>query len=201
MRELILATHNRDKVRELAHALLGLPLDVRSIDDFGAWPEVDETGTTLEENAYLKADAAVAHFGRTSLADDTGLEVDALGGAPGVYSSRYAGIGVSYRDNVEKMLREMRGVAPDRRTARFRCAIAIVEPMGRRTCVEGVVEGEIATEARGEGGFGYDPLFVVRESGRTFAEMSLEEKRLVSHRGRALLAARRVLEEWYGLSA
>ena len=196
--KLVLATHNRDKVRELAHALLGLPYDVRSLDDFGPWPEVEETGVTLEENALLKADAAVEHFGLLALADDTGLEVDALGGAPGVYSSRYAGIGVSYADNVRKLVREMAGVPAEKRTARFRCVIAVVEPTGRRITVDGVCEGTILDAPRGEGGFGYDPVFLVPELGKTFAELSLEEKRTVSHRGRALAKARSVLLDWAG---
>ncbi len=194
--KLVLATHNRDKVRELAHALLGLPVDVRSLDDFGPWPEVEETGATLEENALLKADAAVAHFGLPALADDTGLEVDALGGAPGVYSSRYAGLDVSYEDNVRKLVHELTEVPSDRRGARFRCVIALVDPAGRRVTVEGACEGRILEAPRGTGGFGYDPVFLVPELGKTFAELSLEEKRTVSHRGRALLKARDVLLEW-----
>lgn len=196
MIRLILGTHNPDKIRELAHALQGLPLDVQAAD--ASWPDVEESGETLEANAFLKADAAVAHYRLPALADDTGLEVDSLGGAPGVYSSRYAGVGVSYRDNVEKLLRELNGVPEAARGARFRCVIALVDPDGRRACVEGVVEGRILSEARGEGGFGYDPVFWIPETGRTFAEMTLEEKRSTSHRGRALLAARRLLAEWYG---
>lgn len=198
--KLLLATHNRDKIRELAHALLGLPIEVQSLDDLPTLPEVDETGVTLEENAYLKADSAVAHSNLLALADDTGLEVDALNGAPGVYSSRYAGIGVSYADNVQKLLRELTGVPEAERTARFRCVIALVEPGGRRATAHGVVEGRILDHARGEGGFGYDPVFLVPEVGKTFAEMSLEEKRTVSHRGRALLQARALLQDWYGWS-
>lgn len=197
--QLLIASHNRDKSRELAHALQGLPIDVRTIDDVGEWPEVDETGATLEENARIKAHAGVLQFGLPTLADDTGLEVNALNGAPGIYSARYAGPGASYRDNVEKMLRELRDVPEADRTARFRCAIAIFDPDGREAIVHGEVDGRILTEVRGTGGFGYDPIFFVPELRKTFAEMSLEEKREISHRGRALRKARTVLEEWYGL--
>ncbi len=198
MRAVMLATHNRDKVRELAHALQDLPIDVRMPDDVGAWPEVEETGTTLTENARLKVEAALVAFPQyAALGDDTGLEVDALDGRPGVYSSRYAGIGVSYADNVRKLLQELSGVPEEKRTARFRCVIALADPDGRRAKVEGVAEGRILDAPQGNGGFGYDPVFLVPEFGKTFAELTLEEKRSVSHRGKALAAARRILMEWY----
>ena len=199
--QLLLASHNRDKSRELAHALQGLPIDVRTIDDVGEWPEVEETGATLEENARIKAHAGLHQFGLPTLADDTGLEVDALHGAPGVYSARFAGPDATYHDNVQKMLRELEGVPEAQRTARFRCAIAILDPGGREAIVHGEVDGRILEVARGTGGFGYDPIFFVAELGKTFAEMSPEEKRSVSHRGRALRKARRVLEEWYGFGS
>jgi XTP/dITP diphosphohydrolase len=197
--ELVLATNNRDKVRELAHALLGLPLRPVSVGDLGDWPEVEETGATLAENALLKARETLRRVGRPCLADDTGLEVDALGGAPGVRSSRFAGENVTYRDNVEKLLREMAGVPESERGARFRCVIALADPDGREEMVEGVVEGTILNAPRGAGGFGYDPVFLVRETGRTFAEMSVAEKGVLSHRGRAMAAAREILARWYGL--
>jgi XTP/dITP diphosphohydrolase len=194
--EVVLGTRNRDKVVELAHALQDLPVRVISVGDLGDWPEVEETGATLEENALLKARAALANTGRITLADDTGLEVDAIGGAPGVYSSRFAGPGATYRDNVVKLLREMRGVEAEARTARFRCVIALLHPDGREAAVAGVAEGLILEEARGEGGFGYDPVFLVPEAGRTFAELTVEEKDRWSHRGKAMRAAHRVLETW-----
>ncbi|MEZ4652362.1 MAG: XTP/dITP diphosphatase [Candidatus Eisenbacteria bacterium] len=197
--QLLLSSHNRDKSRELAHALLGLPIDVRTLDDVGDWPEVEETGTTLEENALIKARAGLAHFGIPTLADDTGLEVDALNGAPGVYSARFAGPDATYADNVNKMLTVMAGVPEGERSARFRCVIAILDPDGRETVVSGEVSGRMLTAVRGDKGFGYDPIFFVPETGKTFAEMSLEEKREVSHRGRALAKARAVLQEWYDL--
>jgi XTP/dITP diphosphohydrolase len=197
-RDLVLATNNRDKVREMAHALQGLPLRLIPVAELGDWPEPEETGATLEENALLKARAALERTGRLCLADDTGLEVEALGGAPGVHSSRYAGSDVTYAQNVEKLLRELAEVPAERRQARFRCVIALVEPGGRKATVEGIVEGRIRFEACGDGGFGYDPVFWVPETGRTFAEMTLAEKDGLSHRGRALAAVRRILETWYG---
>ena len=199
--ELVLATNNRDKVREMAHALQDLPVRPIAVGDLGDWPEVEETGTTLEQNALLKVRATVGRTGRPCLADDTGLEVDALGGAPGVFSSRYAGPNVTYADNVARLLRELSGVPEAERTARFRCVVAVADPDGREETVEGVVEGRIIFEPRGEGGFGYDPVFWAPESGLTFAEMGVAAKESISHRGRALAAARRVLIAWYGLGA
>lgn len=197
--QLVLATNNRDKVREMAHALQDLPVRPIAVGDLGEWPEVEETGTTLEQNALLKVRATVGRTGRPCLADDTGLEVDALGGAPGVYSSRFAGPNVTYADNVARLLRELEGVPEARRTARFRCVIALADPDGREATAEGLVEGRILCEPRGEGGFGYDPVFWAPESGLTFAEMSVAAKEAISHRGRALAAARRILIDWYGL--
>lgn len=198
MIDLVLGTKNRDKVRELAHALLGLPVRLISVGELGDWPEVEETGETLEENSLLKVRDAVRRSGLLSLADDTGLEVDALGGAPGVRSSRYSGEGATYAQNVARLLRELRGVPAERRTARFRCVVALAEPAGREACVEGVVEGWILDSPRGNGGFGYDPVFQAAETGLTFAEMGLVEKDAISHRGRALRAAREVLASWCG---
>lgn len=204
MKQLVLATQNRDKLRELVHALQGLPLRVLSHDDVGGWDEIEETGETLVENALLKARTVASHTGHAALADDTGLEVDALDGAPGVFSARFAGDGATYRDNVNKLLEELHGLPEAQRTARFRCVIAIVDPsLAEETTVEGTVEGWITSEPRGGDGFGYDPIFLVPDldhpqGGRTFAEMTLEEKKRVSHRGRALVAARAILEAWYG---
>jgi XTP/dITP diphosphohydrolase len=200
MIEVVLGSNNQDKLRELARALQGLPVRVVSVGSLGNWPEVEETGETLEANARLKVAAALARTGRPCLADDTGLEVDALGGAPGVRSSRYAGEHVTYAENVDRLLREMSGVPELRRTARFRCVIALADPDGREALAEGSVEGVILPERRGEGGFGYDPVFWVPSEQKTFAEMTLEEKTLLSHRGRAVRQARRVLESWYGLA-
>jgi XTP/dITP diphosphohydrolase len=185
----VLATANPDKAREirdilaaagLASGLAPRPADVA---------DVEETGDTLEENARLKAVALSEATGLPALADDTGLLVDALDGRPGVHSARYAGEGATYADNVAKLLDELRDVAAPARTARF-VTVAIARwPDGREIVATGRVDGAITTEARGAGGFGYDPVFVPDEGdGRTFAEMSASEKHRYSHRGRAFRA-------------
>lgn len=180
---LVLATANPHKAVEIASILRGVP-GLELVPRPESVPEVEETGDTLVENARLKAAALSAATGEAAVADDTGLEVDALGGAPGVWSARYAGPGASYADNVAKLLGEMEGVA-DRR-ARFRTVALVAWPEGRELLAEGCVEGTVAPEARGRAGFGYDPLFVPLEGdGRTFAEMAAGEKEEISHRGRA----------------
>jgi XTP/dITP diphosphohydrolase len=182
---LVLATANPDKAREIADALAGIELLPRP-DDV---PEVDETADTLEGNARLKAEALRDATDEAAVADDTGLEVEALDGRPGVYSARFAGEDATYADNVNKLLKELDGVPVDRRRARFRTVALVSFPDGRELAVEGSVDGTISTEARGDDGFGYDPLFIPDEGdGRTFAEMTLAEKQAVSHRGRAFRA-------------
>jgi XTP/dITP diphosphohydrolase len=186
---LVLASANPDKAAEISAimtaAVPGLDLMPRPAD----LPDVDETGTTLLENARLKAAAIAAATGEAGVADDTGLAVDALGGAPGVYSARFAGEGATYADNVDKLLKELDGVEPDRRTARFETVALVLWPDGREVAATGVVEGLITTAPRGDAGFGYDPIFVPREGGgRTFAELRPEEKHALSHRGRAFRA-------------
>lgn len=193
--KIVLATGNRDKVRELRHALDGLDIEILTRDDFPAVPETIEDGNTLDENALKKARELCAATGLAAVADDTGLEVDAIGGEPGVYSSRFAGPGATYADNVRLLLERMEGVPEKDRSARFRCVIALCEPTGAEVLVEGVCEGRILIEARGEGGFGYDPVFFVPSFGRTFAEMSVAEKDGISHRGRAMAKMRKLLEE------
>jgi XTP/dITP diphosphohydrolase len=180
---LVVASKNPDKIGEVEEVLAGLGL-VREIVRGLEWPDVEETEPTLVGNALLKARAVQRATGLTAVADDTGLEVDALGGEPGVHTARYAGPDASYADNVDKLLAEMDGVK--RRSARFKTAIALVDASGKEITVEGVVEGEITTEQRGDGGFGYDPVFSV--GGRTFAEMGSEEKHRISHRALALRA-------------
>jgi XTP/dITP diphosphohydrolase len=185
---LVLATANRDKAREIADALSGFELVPRPQDV----PEVDETAETLEGNARLKAAALCAATGEPAVADDTGLEVEALGGRPGVYSSRFAGPDASYADNVAKLLTDLDGV--DDRRARFRTVAFVKFPDGSEVVADGIVDGHIAREARGEEGFGYDPVFVPDDGdGRTFAEMTLAEKQKVSHRGRAFNALAELL--------
>ena len=186
---LVLASANPDKAAEisaiLSAAVPGLDLAPRP----DGVPDVDETGTTLLENARLKAAAVAAATGEAAVADDTGLVVDALDGAPGVWSARFAGDGSTYADNVAKLLSELAGVAPERRTARFETVALVRWPDRREVAATGAVEGVIATEGRGDGGFGYDPVFVpVEGNGRTFAELVPEEKHALSHRGRAFRA-------------
>lgn len=184
--QLVVATANPDKAAEIRAVLLDAGLDVELVPRPADVPEVDESGTTLEDNARLKAVALCRVTGLPAVADDTGLSVDALDGAPGVYSARYAGEDATYADNVEKLLGALAGVEPAARTARFSTVALACWPDGREVVAIGEVEGVIATEARGTGGFGYDPLFVpVEGDGRSFAEMSAEEKHRVSHRGRA----------------
>ncbi|HVW33234.1 MAG TPA: RdgB/HAM1 family non-canonical purine NTP pyrophosphatase [Acidimicrobiia bacterium] len=187
--KLVLASANPDKVAEirsiLTAALPGLELSPRPADI----PDVEETGTTLIDNARLKAAAIAAATGEAAVADDTGLLVDALDGAPGVWSARYAGEGATYADNVARLLRELAGVPAERRTARFETVALVAWPDGREVAVIGAVEGTIATEGRGGRGFGYDPVFIPDEGdGRTFAELLPVEKHAVSHRGRAFRA-------------
>lgn len=187
---IVLATNNPDKAAEI-QAILGDA--VRLVPRPADMAEVEETGDTLEDNARLKAVALVEATGLPAVADDTGLEVDALGGAPGVYSSRYAGAGATYDSNCEKLLRDLAGVPEAERTARFRTVALLRRPDGSEVVAEGVVEGVIATERRGAGGFGYDPVFVPDGEGRTFAEMG-EAKHEISHRGRAFRRLRDLLD-------
>ncbi len=192
MTTFVLATANPHKSLEMRAVLseLGVELLERP-DDV---PEVDETEATLEGNALLKARTLVAATGRAAIADDTGLFVDALEGRPGVFSARYAGEHASYDDNVAQLLGELEAVPQESRAARFRTVIAVVYPSGEELCVEGVLEGRIATGRRGANGFGYDPVFeVLGTGGRTLAELTPEEKNALSHRGRALRALAQVL--------
>ncbi len=181
----VLATFNRDKARELA-ALLALPgLEIVSLADWPAAVAPEEDGATLLENARIKARAALALTGLPSIADDTGLEVDALGGAPGIHAARYAGPGATYADNVAKLLRELAARPGVSRSARFRTACVALFPDGRELAAEGVLEGEIVDTPRGEHGFGYDPVFR-RPDGRTLAEIPVSEKNAISHRAVAV---------------
>jgi len=195
VRELLIATHNRDKVVEIAKALEGLPFKVLSADDLPAGlPEVEEDGETLLANAQKKARSAAKASGFLSVADDTGLEVDALEGAPGVYSARYAGPLCSYQDNCAKLLKEMQG--REDRKAVFRTVLVLAEPGGREDWVHGRCEGEIPLQASGEGGFGYDSVFYLKNKDKTFAQLSVEEKNQVSHRGLALNKLKLLLQRW-----
>lgn len=186
MIELVLATANPDKAREIAE-ILGTSVHLLPRPAFLG--EVEESGTSLVDNARLKAVAVAGAVGAPAVADDTGLEVDALGGAPGVWSARYAGPEATYADNVAKLLEALGDIPAARRTARFRTVALARWPGGREIVAEGVVEGHIAGSPRGEDGFGYDPVFVPDEGdGRTFAEMVAADKHRLSHRGRAFAA-------------
>ena len=191
--QLVLATNNDDKIREIRHLLEDLPVTVLTREDYLEFPDVEETGDTLEENAVLKAKAIAEFCDLPALADDSGLEVDALDGAPGIYSSRYAGENVTYEDNNKKLLTELKGTPQDKRTARFRCVIAICWGNGEVDAVEGTAEGYITEDISGGGGFGYDPVFYFPPLKKRFSEMSLEEKNSISHRGLALQKARDVI--------
>ncbi len=191
--QLVLATNNRDKIAEIRHLLDDLPITILTADDFLEFPDPEETGTTLEENAILKAKAIAAFTGLPALADDSGLEVDALDGAPGIYSSRYAGNNVTYKDNYTKLILKLVGVPHEKRTARFRCVIAIAWNESSIETVEGIVDGQIADTVRGDQGFGYDPVFYFLPLNKRFSEMTLDEKNEVSHRGKAMRAAKALI--------
>ena len=183
--KILLATHNKNKIIEITHALQGSGHEVLSLDDFPDLPDVIEDGDTLEHNSLKKARELFEYSGITTLADDTGLEVDALNGEPGVYSARWAGEGCTYKDNCDKMLREMKGIPSGKRNAAFRCVITIYGD-GILETASGELKGKITEYAQGEKGFGYDPVFMPNGYNVTLAEMDLEEKSRISHRGLAV---------------
>ncbi len=190
--KLVLATNNSDKIAEIRVLLGELPVTILTKADFPHFPDIPETALTLEGNAELKATGIRHATGIAALADDTGLEVDALDGAPGVFAARYAGENASYEDNCRKLLSELKGKPPSDRNARFRCVIAL----DWGDCVEkaeGMVEGIITDSLRGGSGFGYDPVFYYPPAGKTFAEMTLAEKNEISHRALALADARKLI--------
>jgi XTP/dITP diphosphohydrolase len=198
MRTLLLATSNQHKLEELRAILSDLPFKLLSLKDLQLDMLVEETGATFAENAELKARAYAQASGMLTLADDSGLEIDALGGAPGVRSARYLGRETTYEERFHKIVEQLNGLPMDQRTARFRCVIALADPSGSTRIVEGVIEGVIADAPRGKNGFGYDPIFFVPELGKTLAELAPEQKNRISHRGRAARAARILLENWSG---
>ena len=196
MRALLLATTNRHKVEEFRTIFATLPFTLFTLTDIQLDREVEETGTTFLENAELKARTYAQTSGMLSLADDSGLEIDALGGAPGVYSARFAGVDTPYEERFRLILKQLQGLPQHERTARFRCVISIAEPSGFCQSVEGVIEGVIADAPRGTNGFGYDPIFLLPELGKTTAEIAPEHKNRISHRGLAARKAREILEKW-----
>ena len=195
MRKIVLATANPGKLRELQAVLAGMDFEIVPQSAFGV-PEAEETGLTFIENALLKARNAAFYTGLPALADDSGLAVDALGGVPGIYSARYAGAGAGDRANIGKLLAELEGVPAERRTARFVCVLALLHHPADPTPLicQGSWEGTILTEPRGEGGFGYDPIFFVPGEQRTAAELEPAVKNQISHRGQALVLLRRYLQ-------
>lgn len=198
---LLMATRNKGKVQELAELLEDLSVQILTLADFPHLGEVEETGQTFSENAAIKARYAATETGLITLSDDSGLEVDALNGKPGVYSARFAGEPSDDQRNNEKLLAMLQGVPAEQRTARFVCAMAVVLP--RRGALPeifyttGSCSGVILEEQRGKGGFGYDPLFYVPQLKKTFAELTLEEKNLISHRGQALREMVQILRPIY----
>lgn len=194
MPKLLIATNNPGKFREFQQLLDSCGWDLVSPRDVGVDVNVEESGQTYAENARIKAEAYARASGLVALADDSGIEVDALGGAPGVHSARYGGPGLTDEERVERLLAAVRHVPDDGRTARFRCVIAIATPEGEVRYAEGTVEGRLAREPRGTNGFGYDPIFLLPERGLTTAELPPEEKNRISHRGRAAEQAKAILK-------
>lgn len=192
-RPLVLATRNQGKIAEFRELLSGFAVDIRSLNDFGPLPTVEEDGDTFEENAYKKAHFTARVLGFPALADDSGLVVPALGGEPGVRSARYAGEDANDFENNLKLLRAMEGLT--NRMAEFQCIIAIAVPRGPALIYEGKCEGEITEKMQGNHGFGYDPLFYYHPMKKTFAQMSIEEKNQVSHRGKAMAELRKEFDK------
>jgi len=181
---ILIATNNRDKVREIEQVFDLPDLILHTLDEFPGCPKVDEDGNTLFDNAFKKASMVAEFTGLPTIADDTGLEVDALNGQPGVYSARFAGENATYTQNVTKLLEAMQTVPDDKRQAQFRCVAVYYQP-DWTVAAEGCIHGKILRERRGNGGFGYDPVFYVSEVGKTFAEMDIKLKNTISHRGQA----------------
>lgn len=193
---LLIATHNRGKLLEYRELLAGLPLELVTLDDVGLRDDVEENGATFAENARLKAVTYAHKSNLLTLADDSGLEVDALGGEPGIRSKRYAGENKSDAERIAFLLNKLREVPREKRSARFRCAIAVASPEGRVWESQGTCEGEIIFAPRGTHGFGYDPVFYFPERGVTMAELPTAAKNKISHRARAAQGAREILSRW-----
>ena len=192
--DLVLATRNVDKTQEIRASLDGLGYRILTLEECPSVPEVVEDGNSYEANAMKKAKTVAQHTGKMALADDTGLEVDALRGQPGLFSARFAGEDVTYADNRQKLLSLMKEVPAIKRTARFRCVMVLAMPGGQTRTEEGVVEGIITEEEQGKGGFGYDPVFYLPALQKTLAQLTLEEKNRVSHRAKALEKIRKILK-------
>jgi len=196
MSKLYLATGNAGKIKEMKELLAGLDVEIVTADAYDSVPEVIEDGDTLEENAIKKARELADYTGLMTVADDTGLLVDALNGNPGIYSARYAGKDATYKDNNRKLLQKLKDVSLNERTARFKTVAALVNPDGKVKTVEGICEGLIGKELKGEEGFGYDPLFIPEGYEETFAQLSPEIKNEISHRAKALEKLKVLLVDW-----
>jgi XTP/dITP diphosphohydrolase len=181
---LVIATRNKGKTREIENILKNFPIAIKNLDDFGPIPEVEEDGETFDDNAYKKASFTARVLGFPALADDSGLLVEALNGEPGVYSARYAGVNATDQENLAKLLEEIKN--EDNRKASFKCVLSLAMPTGAALTYEASCEGEILSEPVGNNGFGYDPVFYYPELNKTFAQLTIEEKSRVSHRGKAL---------------
>lgn len=192
MSSIVIATHNEGKAKEFESLFSQFQIKVKTLKDYPELGEIEETGTTFEENAKIKAETIANALGKIVIADDSGLMVDALDGRPGVYSARYAGEEKSDEKNNEKLLGELEGVEEANRTARFYCALAVATPLEETNLVSGTCEGRITYETAGDNGFGYDPIFFVESLGKTMAELTKEEKNKISHRANAI----RNLEEF-----
>jgi XTP/dITP diphosphohydrolase len=199
--EVVVASGNKGKIREIRDALKGFGLRIYALSDFQDVPEVEEDGHSFTENARKKARFYSKLFGKLTIADDSGLEVDSLKGLPGIYSARYAGERASSQQNNEKLLREIQGVPISKRGARFKCIIAVKSPDGREAIAEGSCKGRIGFKEKGRRGFGYDPLFILPKYGKTMAELTLEEKNRVSHRGKALRKLKKIIPAFVRLES
>ena len=196
--ELFLATRNEGKIREIRELLQGCKISLASLRDYPDAPGVVENGEAYRDNALKKARFFAKWTGKLTLADDSGLEVDYLKGRPGVFSARYAGDGGDDRENNRRLLRELKGIPPQKRGAVFRCVMALVAPWGDEEVVEGECRGRIGLEERGKRGFGYDPIFVIPRYGKTVAELTIAEKNRLSHRGKALRKLKKILKRYLG---
>lgn len=194
--KIIFATGNKDKVKEIQQILADLDVEVITMKQAGICVDVEENGTTYEENALIKARAVAEYTDCVVMADDSGLEIDYLNNEPGIYSARYMGEDTSYRIKNANLIERLQGVSDEERTARFVCAIAAVFPDGREVTTRGIINGRIGYEEKGTNGFGYDPIFYVPEFGKTTAELSEEEKNQVSHRGNALRLMKEELKKY-----
>lgn len=190
---LVIATRNINKLKEFKEILKDLQIDIRSLDDFGPIPEAVEDGETFDENAYKKAIHTAKILGLPAIADDSGLVVDSLAGSPGVHSARYASENATDEENLQKLLTELQG--SNNRKAHFQCSLSIAVPSGPALTYEGRCEGVILDEKRGGSGFGYDPVFYYKDFGKTFAELSMQEKNSVSHRGKALAQVKKEVKQ------